>query len=875
LTESFPSNESEPGAQKRRSTRIVHAVPLTVAGVDALGQPFKERTSTLIISCHGCKYQSKHYVPKNSYVTLEIPNPEAGRPPRTVQARVTWVQRPRTVRELFQVGTELQIPGNVWGVAFPPEDWFPYGEGVSAEAPAILDQPEPVEVPFPPAEPAEAPKIAPTAPPPLPPQPTAPSAAQPVVTAPPVQVPPPPPPPSAEETARVVPFPGAESPAALTRQVARLLLEAKQQLQKSAREATATAVAEETSRLLGQLSAQIRAAAQEAVDAAAQTRIQEAIQQVQEEISEARQTGIRAVQDQWAQEAERAAKASSEHFASRLLETAESYREKLVAQIEAQLNQAVDRLQSFEGRFVSAAEAGQSLAEKVQNELEETAAKIREHWQERLAAEAGQALAASAEQLKAQLVDAARGAASSAQQGIVAQVAALRQSFEQLLAQGRESMSGLRADMEKEVQRSRSALAELEGTLKRSEGYGARLEAASQHVAQDALRRFEALVASQTETMNRKAEEVVAGIAGRFRPALEATEQQALEQFRARVERVLASPLTNAEQSTARLAAAQQQAEQAMNALRERINQSREQAFGEALERAQSALAQVRQDFEQSSQAAMARFREEIDAKGTDATHTTFEALYKASEWYQKKAQTSMQAMLDKALDQATSGLREKAAEFSRMFASELEHYSRSYSDHTRGLLEEGAREVVKGSRQQLAEAVETTAASFSDEVHKIAGQKAAQARSAMDAHSQQVFTAFEGRLAARIDQGVSQARQLVDAQFAVFLQNWQARFEAQQKEWLDKLGRVTNEGVEHYKGRLENVSNSWLVASVTTLGQHGQTVIDSLAQKAEDRIRQTCSEALAGLAETLRVRLLNFSADFRSAPPQDKDKKK
>lgn len=869
MTESFPSND--PGAQKRRSTRIVHAVPLTVAGVDALGQPFKERTSTLIISCHGCKYQSKHYVPKNSYVTLEIPNPEAGRPPRTVQARVTWVQRPRTVRELFQVGAELQIPGNVWGVAFPPEDWFPYGEGVSAEAPAILDQPEPPEVPFPPVEPAEAPKIAPTAPPLPSPQPTAPSAAQPVVTAPPVPLPPPPP--SADEPARVVPFPGAETPAALTRQVARLLLEAKQQLQKSAREATATAVAEETNRLLGQLSAQIRAAAQEAVDAAAQTRIQETIQQVREEINEARQAGIRAAQDQWAQEAERAAKVSSEHFASRLVETAESYREKLVAQIEAQLNQAVDRLQSFEGQFVSAAEAGQSLAEKIRNELEETAAKIREHWQERLAAEAGQALAASAEQLKAQLVEAARAAASSVQQGIVAQVAALRQSFEQLLAQGRESMSGLRADIEKEVQHSRSALAELEGTLKRSESYGARLEAASQHVAQDALRRFEALVASQTEAMNRKAEEVVAGIAGRFRPALEATEQQALEHFRARVEQVLAPPLTSAEQSTARLAAAQQQAEQAMNALRERINQSREQAFGEALERAQSALAQLRQDFEQSSQAAMARFREEIDAKGTDTTHTTFEALYKASEWYQKKAQTSMQAMLDRALDQATSALREKAAEFSRMFASELEHYSRSYVDHTRGLLEEGAREVVKGSRQQLAEAAETTAASFSDEVHKVAGQKAAQMLSTMDAHSQQVFTAFEGRLAARIDQGVSQARQLVDAQFAAFLQNWQARFEAQQKEWLEKLGGVTNEGVEHYKGRLENVSNSWLVASVTTLGQHGQTVIDSLAQKAEDRIRQTCSEALAGLAETLRVRLLNFSTDLRSGSPPDKKK--
>ena len=36
------------GPHKRRSTRIVQAVPLAVTGVDALGRPFTERASTLI-----------------------------------------------------------------------------------------------------------------------------------------------------------------------------------------------------------------------------------------------------------------------------------------------------------------------------------------------------------------------------------------------------------------------------------------------------------------------------------------------------------------------------------------------------------------------------------------------------------------------------------------------------------------------------------------------------------------------------------------------------------------------------------------------------------------------------------------------------------
>src|SRR6202008_3133065 len=95
---------NDPGTQKSRSTRIVQAVPLTVTGVDALGQPFKERTTTVMVNCHGCKYQAIHSVPKIGIVSLNIPPPEHGRPPHSVQGRVVWVQRPRTVRELFQIG---------------------------------------------------------------------------------------------------------------------------------------------------------------------------------------------------------------------------------------------------------------------------------------------------------------------------------------------------------------------------------------------------------------------------------------------------------------------------------------------------------------------------------------------------------------------------------------------------------------------------------------------------------------------------------------------------------------------------------------------------------------------------------------------------
>src|SRR5208283_4416634 len=120
--------------RKRRSTRIVQAVPLMVTGVDALGRPFAERTSTLIINCHGCRYQSKHYVLKNMWVNLEVPHPEQGHPPRRVRGKVSWIQRPRTVRQLFQVALELEQAGNAWGIAFPPDDWFVFPEETASLA---------------------------------------------------------------------------------------------------------------------------------------------------------------------------------------------------------------------------------------------------------------------------------------------------------------------------------------------------------------------------------------------------------------------------------------------------------------------------------------------------------------------------------------------------------------------------------------------------------------------------------------------------------------------------------------------------------------------------------------------------------------------
>jgi hypothetical protein len=103
-------------------------------------------------------------------------------------------------------------------------------------------------------------------------------------------------------------------------------------------------------------------------------------------------------------------------------------------------------------------------------------------------------------------------------------------------------------------------------------------------------------------------------------------------------------------------------------------------------------------------------------------------------------------------------------------------------------------------------------------------------------------------------------------------VENWQAQQEQEKKAWMERLKTATDENIEHYKERLENASNSWLLASATTLGQHSQTVLDTIAKAAEKRLRDTCSEVLSGMGDTLKNRLLGLSADFRPNEEEDDD---
>jgi hypothetical protein len=107
----------------RRSTRVEHPVTLIVLGKNGMGQPFQEKTASVSVNLHGCRYPSRHEYPVGSWVGLQVVHPDRQARSPLIRAQVRSVHTPDSPRELFQIGVELEIPSNIWGLSAPPEDW--------------------------------------------------------------------------------------------------------------------------------------------------------------------------------------------------------------------------------------------------------------------------------------------------------------------------------------------------------------------------------------------------------------------------------------------------------------------------------------------------------------------------------------------------------------------------------------------------------------------------------------------------------------------------------------------------------------------------------------------------------------------------------
>jgi hypothetical protein len=129
------SSNQVANAPKRRSSRISKAIMLAVQSVDASRAPYREEVTTGSISCHGCTYKMRREPGPGDIVVLDTGLASTGHSGFPSRARVKSIQKVNSPNDpTYNVGVELEIAGNIWGISSPPADWFPRQSGNPVES---------------------------------------------------------------------------------------------------------------------------------------------------------------------------------------------------------------------------------------------------------------------------------------------------------------------------------------------------------------------------------------------------------------------------------------------------------------------------------------------------------------------------------------------------------------------------------------------------------------------------------------------------------------------------------------------------------------------------------------------------------------------
>ena len=108
----------ESSIRDRRSTRLSISIPVTISGVDADGNAYSEDVRTVIINKHGGKIATMRRLTMGTEILIE--NHAMG---LAAKASVAWLSENPSAEELHHVGLQLRDAQNIWGIAFPPDDW--------------------------------------------------------------------------------------------------------------------------------------------------------------------------------------------------------------------------------------------------------------------------------------------------------------------------------------------------------------------------------------------------------------------------------------------------------------------------------------------------------------------------------------------------------------------------------------------------------------------------------------------------------------------------------------------------------------------------------------------------------------------------------
>ncbi len=862
-------NSNQPSTERRRSDRLFEPVPLIVRGIDLLGQPFEERTATLALNLHGCRYSSKHYLPKNTWVTLELPQAQ-DRP--NVRARVAWVQRPHSIRDFFQVAVELEGPANIWGIDALPADWTTSEQSSQSGEPAEANTK---------AETGEG--IAPI-----------------------------------DNTSLLgAPMDTRNEPAGFCAPA-------------EFRSVSDRGVAD--SPLFRELRKDLEVQTREAIANAAK-QVQDEVLRAAEVSDNRRAAAVQEFFAQWKPDFERAQTGAREELSKQLAERQDEFLSGLKQEFEGNFRQARklmdevhqqmgilraenDAAQEAAGRLAQARlqfeamEAARSATPAEPNK-EESAAKesaaagwrgilsnemsvARAQWNELLQS----SLDNNVQRLIAQITERSQDVLLAAETKIREHIAEARQPLAQASSEARDTLAQIKASLDEEISRARSSLSEIESVAGRTKEYSGQLEAASHDTLNELHRRLEKILESQTAELNRRAENLAAGISQRVTPALDTLQQEFVNRAQTQVEAKLAPHFERVPELLRELAAREVQAEESLRLHRERLRQASENNQREVSGQLAATLLDVRNDFESARKEALAKWNEELEASGARATHSAAESIGRSSEWFQQEARARLQVLVEQTTAAAAGSFDEKTNEAAQKYAARLADESANHLGQVHQQIENMAGEAANRTRNEFDRAAEMAASSFGEVLRGIAGREEEQfvqtGRDAvrertheLDRSAQHVLNQFESnaaaslvrlqeQMASQLESSIAESRGALSAAFESALEGFRVERDAYHKEWAAGLDRLSADAVGRYQERLETACDSWMVSSVRRLSEHGQNTIESMLRSADQALRESCSKVFEGLAEILRERSSSAAgasgvAGF-AAPPPNRD---
>jgi hypothetical protein len=112
--------------------RLSISIPVVISGVDAEGNRFNQNARTVVVNKHGGKIATTHHLALGTEVLIENPALHA-----EAKAKVVWRDDRQSSDDLQYVALQLLEAQNIWGIAFPPDDWST-GLG-EASLPASID----------------------------------------------------------------------------------------------------------------------------------------------------------------------------------------------------------------------------------------------------------------------------------------------------------------------------------------------------------------------------------------------------------------------------------------------------------------------------------------------------------------------------------------------------------------------------------------------------------------------------------------------------------------------------------------------------------------------------------------------------------------